>query len=115
MTNAEWFDERVIARLECMIGSKVVREIIDLFFETTPGRVEDVRSGDTELVARALHSLKSSAGMIGGTELQGLAQDLEQLARSNETSRIANRLGELEAAVARLRPRLEFERERIGG
>ena len=115
MTAEAWFDERVIPQLERMIGSKVVVEIIDLFFVTTPRRVEEVRSGDTERAARALHSLKSSAGMVGGTELQTLAQDLEQLAQSNDEGGIVTRLGELEAAVARLRPRLEAERQRIGG
>jgi len=115
MTDDGGYDASVIPRLERMIGADVVGEILDLFFETTPRRIAEVRSGNAELAAQALHSLKSSAGMLGGTELAGLAEDLERLAMDDRHAAIRGRLDELDAAVARLSPRLRAERERVRG
>jgi HPt (histidine-containing phosphotransfer) domain-containing protein len=115
VTGGAWFDEAAIPRLQRMIGADVVVEILDLFFETTPQRVAEVRSGDAWRAAQALHALKSSAAMVGGMELQGLAQDMERLAREGDAEAVGLRLADLQAAVARLNARLEAERARVGG
>ncbi len=79
-------DATTLDRLQKMVGGKVLREITELFFEHTPGRVAAVRAArdadDLPGAAQALHNLKSSAGMLGAKRLQQLAERMEQLARS---------------------------------
>jgi HPt (histidine-containing phosphotransfer) domain-containing protein len=59
-------------------------------------------AGDTGVVRRAAHSLKSNAASFGATTLSALARDLETLARS----------GRLEGAASRVE-RLQDECERV--
>jgi HPt (histidine-containing phosphotransfer) domain-containing protein len=99
------FDTGALPRLERMVGSTVLVEVLALYLENTPQRVEAVRaglrSGDHEIVARALHDLKSSAGMVGASGVMRLAETMERLARANESESLPERLEQLEAALAR--------------
>jgi HPt (histidine-containing phosphotransfer) domain-containing protein len=50
---------------------------------------------------RHLHSLAGSASMVGGAPLHLLARELEALAESGALPAVAERLGDLEALLAR--------------
>ena len=57
-------------------------------FEQVSGRLVDrlhdaAATGDTQALLEAAHSLKSSAGSMGGTRLHGLCRTLEHLAKTD--------------------------------
>jgi HPt (histidine-containing phosphotransfer) domain-containing protein len=118
LTADPWFDEHALPRLERMVGVQVLGEVLDLYFDHAPKRVAAVRAGlrskDLEAAALALHDLKSSAGMLGLTGLQQLAEEMERLARQNDAEELRARFAPLEAAVARADSLLRDARIRRG-
>jgi HPt (histidine-containing phosphotransfer) domain-containing protein len=114
---AEWFDATVVPELRRMIGARSVREILSLFFENAPRRIEAVRAGlaegDLDRVAFELHALKSSAGMLGALELQELAEPMERLARKRQADAVAAVMQRLAEAYARAESRLRSELARL--
>jgi len=89
-------------RLRRIGGEELVRAMVAAFLENAPRRVatavEASAAGDREGVARAAHSLKSTAGNLGATAVQRAAERLERDAAG------ASDL-ELEALVAELQTR----------
>ncbi len=106
MTNAAGFDETVLARLSETVGADVIQEIIDLFLEHTPQRIEaareGLRSGTLDEVARAMHSLKSSAAMIGASRVEEIARRMEETATQQGADALASQLDDLDTAVAQV-------------
>ena len=96
--------EQADPRLKRMVGDKVLGEVLDLYFECMPKRItalrDGLRLGDLEAAARALHDMKSSAGMVGACGVQDLAQEMERLAREGDAPALDARLGRLETALA---------------
>lgn len=105
-----------LAMLRRVGGDKLVLDLIDLLLETAPRRLEAMHQGltggDTEAVGRAAHSLTSSAGNLGCTELQELAAQVEDAA-GGPTPALAELVGRLDEAWLRARDRLEAERRAI--
>jgi HPt (histidine-containing phosphotransfer) domain-containing protein len=64
-------------------------------------------------MARAAHTLKSSAGQIGAEVMHEAASVLERRARAQEREVIPERLRALEEAFARLVPILEQHRKAL--
>jgi HPt (histidine-containing phosphotransfer) domain-containing protein len=60
---------------------EIVEQLVDLFLDSTPPLVEDLRGalagGDGEAVRRAAHKLKGSCQNIGASRLAGLAGGIE--------------------------------------
>jgi HPt (histidine-containing phosphotransfer) domain-containing protein len=100
MTDAGHCDLAVLGNLEKEIGAQMVAEIIGAFLGHVPGKVSSVRegcrSGDLEAAATALHSIRSSAGMIGANGLLAVANEMEVLARSGDRNGLTRLLGDLE-------------------
>jgi two-component system sensor histidine kinase/response regulator len=71
---------------------EIVGQLIELFVESTPPLLDELRagaeSGDGEAVRRAAHKLKGSCQNIGASFMADLASDLEQAA-SAEPSALA--------------------------
>lgn len=67
-------------------GHGLVAEMIDIFRDDTPRRLQDilaaVSQGNAEDLSRAAHALKGGAGALGAKALRLLAADLEALGRS---------------------------------
>jgi len=105
LTGEAWFDEDVLPRLERMVGGEALVEVLDLYFQNLPRRLSLVRGGvaegDAAIVARALHDLKSSAGMVGACGLQRLAERLERMARDGDLDSVGEAVGELEREARR--------------
>lgn len=98
-------------RLRQLGGDHFLAEMIDLFLEYVPQRIEAAleaeRRGDYATVARAGHALKSTAGNLGATSLHTLAVEIEQEAREGQREHIRALLRELECAFERARAGLE--------
>jgi len=110
------FDENALPRLERMVGDKVLGEVLDLYFECMPQRItalrDGLRLGDLDAAARALHDMKSSAGMVGACGVQGLAHEMERLAREGDVPGLEARMSRLETALADADQAVRQARER---
>lgn len=70
-------------------GHGLLSEMIDIFRDDTPHRIQDileaVAQGNADSLSRAGHALKGGAGALGANALRVLAADLEALGRSGST------------------------------
>lgn len=93
------FDSEAVARVKRLGGDDLVRRVSKLFIETARLRMTDVRGGvaadDLQAVARAVHSIRGSAGNVGALAVLRCATEIEQAA-------LGARAEELPALVARL-------------
>ena len=107
--------DRYTELLALMDGDReLLQELIDVFLEDAPRRIEDVRhaldTGDAVGLYRAAHTLKGSAGNFGAPDVVGLALGLETLARqagcvhsgSSKLEAAAVQFGLLETEMHRL-------------
>jgi HPt (histidine-containing phosphotransfer) domain-containing protein len=112
--NPPEFDDAALKRLKRMISASRAEEVLTLYLELTPTRMAAVHVGlrDNVLkgVGRALHDMKSSAGMIGARRLERLALEMEQdVARENcpaltaKAELLANAVSEAQRWVAERR------------
>ena len=66
----------------------LVLEMIAIFREDTPRRIQDILAaaakGDAEELSRAGHALKGGAGALGAEAMRILAADLEALGRGGD-------------------------------
>ena len=87
-------DPDALARLERFGGPKLLREMIALYLENAPERLDaaaaGVVSGDPISTENALHSLKSSSAQLGALRLSRLCDEGETIARSGSLSGIAD-------------------------
>jgi HPt (histidine-containing phosphotransfer) domain-containing protein len=100
-----------LSRLHEIGGPDFVAEMIDLFRELGPQRLEAARtgfaSGDLAEVARAVHPLKSSAGNLGADRVQDLAERTEQMALAGCSAAMPVLLRQLELALVEVYGRLQ--------
>jgi HPt (histidine-containing phosphotransfer) domain-containing protein len=70
-------------------GHALLSEMIGIFREDTPRRIQDiltaVAQGNADALSRASHALKGGAGALGANALRFLAADLETLGRDGST------------------------------
>lgn len=61
---------------------ELLREVIDLFVQETPTHEQEVRSalqtGDMDLLGRAMHAIKGTAGNMGGARVLDLSGKIEE-------------------------------------
>jgi HPt (histidine-containing phosphotransfer) domain-containing protein len=103
-----------LAKLRRIGKDRLVEEMIDLFQEHAPKWLEAARAGvdagDWSAVARAAHTLKSSAGNFGAVSLYELCARIESLAAQSETAALPALLAELESTLGRVRTILQERR-----
>jgi HPt (histidine-containing phosphotransfer) domain-containing protein len=91
-------DAQAIAALRELASgdANFLRDLIDVFLADTPERFADLARGiearDAELLTRAAHSIKGSAGNFGATTLAELALELEKAGRAAAFADAATRL-----------------------
>ena len=77
----------------------VLTEVLKLFLEEVPPRVERLRNawaqGNIEEVHRSAHSLKGSAGNVGARRLHAVCGQLDEVAKSRDLASVAPLVGEL--------------------
>ena len=102
-------DERTIEKLQKLGGRKLLSQMVELFTSHAESAIRDASSGlaqgNLDTVRRAAHSLKSSAGNLGATRVQILADEIEQLAEQ-EAGNIQPFLSDLQNAYLRAKDRL---------
>lgn len=103
-----------LAQLRRLGGDKLVGDLINLFLESAPQRLETIRvgleAGDLTALGRAAHSLTSSAGNLGAVEMQTLAAALEEKATAQEKTEVAELFQRLQTAWLATRTALEARR-----
>src|SRR5690349_14260504 len=86
-------------------------EIIELFVDELPGRVNAMRqatiAGDLPLVGRLAHQLKGAGGSHGFPHLSTLAREVERAARELQSaSETADAIDRLAEGCAQARPNM---------
>lgn len=116
-TGTEVLDQAAVDRLRRLGGQEFLVEMIDLFLDNGPRRLVTLRdgldAGEAREVQRAAHSLKSTAGNLGGRAVQAAAQEIETVAADGVLETVPELLAELKARFNELRERLEQERGRV--
>ncbi|UCH62878.1 MAG: Hpt domain-containing protein [Fidelibacterota bacterium] len=111
MNSKVLLDKSTLERLRRLGDNRFLVELIDLFLEHTPMKINEAlaggKIGDWENVERAVHALKSSAGNLGALSLQDLAGQIEQLAERKEGDSIPELLKELQDEYERVCDRLK--------
>jgi len=114
-----WVDKTVLSRLIEDIGPEIVGRTIDLFLEQAPARLTAVRDGlrraDLGTTAEALHSIKSSAAMLGAAGLSEVAGRGELLAREGRLAETNELLEGFETAFRETTTLLRLRRRRLAG
>ena len=81
-------------------------EIIQMFLEDCPARVEEIRAavvgGSAPALVSSAHALKGSAAYLSASIVRGCAADLERAGREGQLSDTSSLLAALDAAVADL-------------
>jgi HPt (histidine-containing phosphotransfer) domain-containing protein len=108
-------DSSAIKRIEAIGGRVLVTKMIDLLLTHAPQRLDTAmsgnRDGDMKAVEAAVHSLKSSAGNLGATELQRLAGQAEEQAEAGDGEGMGRLLEKLTAEWDTVRTELEGVRK----
>ena len=85
-------DKKAILHLRKVGGSKLVKEMIALFLEHAPKKLEGITQGaslrDWKAVEKNAHSLKSSAANLGAMKMHQLCEALEHNAKNQEIDSI---------------------------
>jgi HPt (histidine-containing phosphotransfer) domain-containing protein len=104
-------DPRNLAELRAHARADDFAALIAKFDAYQTQLLADVRSAlavrDAEAAAKALHTFKGGASYFGAVEATALSKTLMELARAGQLDALAVRLGELDAAYARLRQAVE--------
>jgi HPt (histidine-containing phosphotransfer) domain-containing protein len=105
-------DSAALARLKEWGGEKLLVQMIQLFLDNSPARMEQIRAGaqadgDVKEAEKGAHSLKSSAANVGAEEVRTLAAAVERHASAGAHTSVGELLPQLESAYARARTALE--------
>ena len=104
-------DPAALKRLKDWGGESLSREIVRLFLENGPSRVDQIREAldgeDLDVPERAAHSLKSSAANVGAQLLRNVASDLELAASGGDVQRVRDLVPNIEEAFAEAAQELE--------
>ncbi len=118
MSDPEEIDPQALERLRELGGPGFLRRMLELFLELAREKIETARAaaraGDIRGIGRAIHPLRSSSGNVGARAMQELAARIDESAREQKAEAIPGLLSDLEAAFARVKPRLEQERDSLG-
>lgn len=103
-------DTKALARLEEWGGKRLVVQMIDLFMQHAPERVEALREGlqlgEVEGVERAAHSLKSTAANLGAEALSAAAGSAERAAGEGNLDVVRELYSTIEAEFHRAKEAL---------
>lgn len=89
----------------------VLKEVLELFLEDVPGRIERLRAawqgGNAVALQCAAQSLKGSAANVGATALLGVCRQLDELGRSGDLSSAAPLVTALDGEFARVQSEIK--------
>ncbi len=97
-------DPAALERLEEWGGPGLSKEIVQLFLDHGPVRMDQIRGAmdgeDLEAPERGAHSLKSSAANVGAHHVHKVASDVELAASDGDLQRVRELIPNLEEAYA---------------
>jgi HPt (histidine-containing phosphotransfer) domain-containing protein len=106
-------DVSALERLRKLGGEVLVSKMVDLFISHAEPAIQEasagVGSGDLDVVRRAAHSLKSSAGNLGAQHVQRLAERIEQSAEHRNTAELKELMASLKEAYSEAKAQLRAE------
>lgn len=109
-------DPVAIERLRRLGGGELVLRMIHLFTAHAASLVDqaekDLQQGNFDGMERAGHSLKSSAGNVGATEMSRIAAEIEQVALGKNKDLLEKLVPELRLAFDQAVQELGRERNR---
>jgi len=110
-------DESILRELHEMAqhdGAGMVRELIDLFLESAPPRIEQIQQNvhDATKLSFHAHALKSMSLNLGCKLVVELSQQLEQLGRSGDLRAVPECVNRLETAFKQTKAHLLALRDR---
>lgn len=102
MSEGDILDQSALARLRDWGGDKLLAQMIRLFLENAPGRMDQIRNGvstgDVGESEKGAHSLKSSAANVGAHHVRSIAADMERIAGGGDAPGVQQLLPSLEVA-----------------
>jgi two-component system sensor histidine kinase/response regulator len=105
--------------LEAHAGPRALAEVIDVFLQTIPRRLDDLRQahgrGDGDSIRALTHSLKGASAQIGARGMADICVQIEAVVRSGDASTLGDLLTSLEADYAVVSASLREERRRVSG
>jgi HPt (histidine-containing phosphotransfer) domain-containing protein len=111
--NAPAIDRKVLDRLfelQDEADPRLVAELIEMFFESSPERIEQLlaaaRTENLRKVETVAHDFKSSAANLGALRLSSLAADLEVCGRKGKLEPVHALIDELKREYERAREEL---------
>ncbi|MBI2191092.1 MAG: response regulator [Planctomycetes bacterium] len=111
-------DEMALGRWEQLGGPRLIQEMIGLFLENMPEKIEGARTalsaGHLEALSRAAHGMVSSGGNVGARRLQALARELEVAALEDRPNSIPGLFENLETTFEQTRALLEEKKRKTG-
>jgi HPt (histidine-containing phosphotransfer) domain-containing protein len=103
--------------LELQAGPRVASEVIDLFLQTTPLRLEEMRGalrgGDTRTLGVTAHSLKGAAAQLGARGMADLCSQVIAVCRTAAPSAARELLDALESEWRSERAAFHSEKVRL--
>jgi HPt (histidine-containing phosphotransfer) domain-containing protein len=104
-------DPAALERLEKWGGPSLSNEIVQLFLDNGPTRMDQIRDAmntdDLDGPERGAHSLKSSAANVGAQQVQKVASEVELAASGGDLQRVRDLIPNLEQAYAEATRELE--------
>jgi CheY-like chemotaxis protein len=105
--------------LESHAGPRALAEVIDVFLQTIPRRLDDLRQAharaDVDSIRALAHSLKGASAQIGARGMADICVQIEAVVRGGEVSALGELLTALEADYAVVSASLREERRRVAG
>jgi HPt (histidine-containing phosphotransfer) domain-containing protein len=111
MTESSSLDPAALERLSEWGGEKLVGQMIKLFLDNSPARMDQIRagvaSGDPAESEKGSHSLKSSAANVGAQQVRDLSTKMEAAAVAGDAEAVSQILPGLEEAYSQAIAALE--------
>ena len=106
-------DSEIVEQIRELGGDRLLADLVDLYVEHTPGRLEAIdsglRAGDLKQVEKAAHSIRSSSVSLGARDVAEEAAVVERLAQSGAGGELKEKLISLEQSIAGLIGYLQAE------
>lgn len=103
--------------LEAKGLARVAAEIIDVFLQTTPGRLRDIEAacqrGPAPSLASLCHSLKGAAVLVGARQMAEVCARMQAAVRAGQGEELKKMAAELEADFGIVSIALQEESERL--
>ena len=102
-------DQPAIIDFEALMANlpgeeKILAELIDLFIDTAPAMLADIRSefnaGNAVAMGKAAHTLKGSAANFGARQVVDLSRELENMGGENRMAGADRRIEQLSERLA---------------